>query len=89
MGQLEKASRSFLWFYRNIKSKRRLMGYHISYDGKYRIHLIFQGLGVEVRAPWIQDLGKMIHKHYDFEQPLHISYDDVMNDTFGDVVENS
>ena len=65
------------------------MGYQISFDEKYIIHLIYEGLQIEVRAPWTQILGKMIHNHYDFSDPLYISYEEIVKETFTEIVENS
>jgi hypothetical protein len=61
-----------------MKSKRELIGYDLSrIDDKFKLELVFIGLPVEFRAPWVQQLGKVIERHYDFEKPLHVSYEDL------------
>ena len=73
---LDEASAHFLWFYRSMKSKRELIGYDLSLvDGKYKLELVFTGLAIEFRAPWVQQLGKVIERYFDFDQPLHIDYE--------------
>jgi hypothetical protein len=75
---LDRASTHFLWFYRNMKSKRQLIGYDLALENdKFKLELVFTGLPVEFRAPWVQQLGRVIERHYDFDKPLHVSYEDL------------
>lgn len=75
---LDKASHHFLWFYHNMKSKRELLGYDLTkIENKFKLELVFTGLTVEFRAPWVQKLGEVIARHFDFEMPLHVSYQDL------------
>jgi len=75
---LDRASTHFLWFYRNMKSKRELIGYDLAkIDDKFKLELVFTGLPVEFRAPWVQQLGRLIERHFDFGKPLHVSYEDL------------
>ncbi len=75
---LDRASTHFLWFYRNMKSKRELIGYDLAkIDDRFKLELVFTGLPVEFRAPWVQQLGRLIERHFDFDKPLHVSYEDL------------
>lgn len=75
---LDEASRSFLWYFRNLKSKRRLIGYDLSLiQNKFKLELIFEGLAIEFRAPWVQGLGNLLSKHIEFDIPFHLEYDDL------------
>lgn len=74
------SSRRFLFYFDSIKEfKEVLLGYEIEQiAGKYILSVQYNMKNVEFRQDWVQKLGRLLSKEYDFTAPLFVSYDDVL-----------
>ncbi len=76
------SSRRFLWNFDVIKDfGSTLLGYTIKKkENKFVLSIVYDTKEIQFRQDWVNALGKLFSKEYDFGQPLFLSYEDVQNE---------
>lgn len=90
MDNLILSSRRFLWSFDILKErKENLLGYTLSKSGdRYVLNICYSDRNFEFRQSWVNALGKLINKEYDFSEPIFVSYQDVTEEITSMSFEN-